>query len=145
MTADRDTYTAGLRALADLLDNNPDVRLPDRMSRDFSWGVHGTHVPEGKAVPAALAALARTIIPGVRTKRADDAYYRVTGKLLGLNLEVWGIRDQVCNKVVTGTETVTREIPDPDALAAVPTTTVTETIDTVEWICAPLLADEVTA
>lgn len=141
----RSDYTAGLRALADLLDANPDVPLPSRLGRDFSWAVFGSKVPTGQKVPVALADLARTLIPGVRNKRADDGYFRVSGKLHGLNLEVWAMREAVCTRVVTGTETVTRGVLDAAALAAVPTTTVTETVETVEWVCAPLLADEVSA
>jgi hypothetical protein len=42
---------------------------------------------------------------------------------------------------VTGTREVTEQVPDPEALAAVPTTTVTRTEDVTEWVCRPLLAD----
>jgi hypothetical protein len=60
----------------------------------------------------------------------------------GLKVKVTTYRDAVCERVVTGTREVTREVRDPDALAAVPTTTVTETVEDVEWVCAPLTAPE---
>jgi hypothetical protein len=48
-------------------------------------------------------------------------------------------RNEVCEKVVTGTREVTKEVPDPEALAAVPKVTVTETVEDVEWRCHPIL------
>lgn len=140
-TTTRIDYTAGLRALADLLDAHPEIRLPfEGTEMPISWGVHGTYVPEGKDVPEEVADLARLLVPGTRTKDVDDSYYRLRGNLHGLRTEVWALRDSVCERVVTGTREVTTEVPDPDALAAVPTVTVTETVETVEWVCAPLLA-----
>jgi hypothetical protein len=47
----------------------------------------------------------------------------------------------VCERVVTGTRLETKEVPDPEALKAVPLVTVTETVEDVEWRCMPLLAD----
>ena len=41
---------------------------------------------------------------------------------------------------MTGVETVTEEVPDPDALAAVPTIIQTREVETVEWKCEPLMA-----
>lgn len=139
----RSAYTAGLRALADILEANPNVRLPyEGTMSALSWGVYGTHVPEGAEIPVALADLARVLIPGIRTKTIDDTYYRLEGNLHGLKVEVWGFRDAVCTRRVTGTREVVEEVPDPDALAAVPTVTVTRTEDVVEWTCEPLLAAE---
>jgi hypothetical protein len=138
----RAAYTAGLRALADALAANPDLPLPSEGSLwPLSIPFHsGGMNDEDRA--AALASAARILIPGVRTKKVDDNYYRVTGHLHGLEIQVWAMREQLCTRVVKGVREVTREVPDPEALAAVPTTTVTETVEDVEWVCAPLLADE---
>lgn len=57
-------------------------------------------------------------------------------------LDVYAARDDVCERVVTGTREVTEEVPDPDALAKVPTTTVTKVVEDVEWKCRPLLDTE---
>jgi hypothetical protein len=42
---------------------------------------------------------------------------------------------------VVGTREVTEEVPDPEALAAVPKVTVTRTVEDVRWECRPLLAE----
>lgn len=51
-------------------------------------------------------------------------------------------RDEFCTRVVGGTREITEEVPDPDALAAVPTVTWTRTEDIVEWQCESVLADD---
>ena len=50
-------------------------------------------------------------------------------------LKAWSTHDRVCERVVVGTETVTREEPDPEALKQVPTVTVTEEREVIEWRC----------
>jgi hypothetical protein len=57
-----------------------------------------------------------------------------------IGLHVYARRDQVCERVVTGTETVTRTVKDPAALAEVPEVEVTEEVEIVKWECKPLLA-----
>ncbi len=139
MTTDRNSYTAGLRALADFLDAHPDIRLP----------YTGTAVPltiyllrsSREDFVAAVKAL-----PGKREKVVDDhGTFRVRAHFGNIPVEVVAYRDAVCERVVTGTRAVTREVPDPQALAAVPTTTLTETVEDVEWVCAPLLSEQVPA
>jgi hypothetical protein len=132
----RTSYTAGLRALADLLDQHPQIPLPlDGVGLPISIGFHGPAIEDHAGE---MAAAARILIPGTRNKAADDGYFRVRGMLHGLQLEVWAMRDQVCERVVTGTREVPREVPDP--AVQVPTVTVLETVEDVEWRCAPLLA-----
>jgi hypothetical protein len=139
-TDPRTAYTAGLRQLADILDAHPDVPLPyeGRVS-PISFAFHGYEVEDHAGE---LASAARILIPGIREKKADDAYFRVAGSLHGLRIECWAMREQVCERIVTGTREVTREVPDPEALAAVPTKVVTETVEDVRWECRPLLAPE---
>ncbi len=136
-TTDRPGYTAGLRALADILDQHPEVPLP----------YHGSHVPmvihhlglsdeERDAFRATVSAL-----PGTKTKSTElNGYFDVDAQIAGLKVQVTAYRDAVCKRSVTGTREVSREIPDPAALAAVPTVTVTETVEDVEWNCLPLTA-----
>ena len=64
----------------------------------------------------------------------------LVGKLHGLNVMMIAQRDEVCTRVVTGAREVTEEIPDPEALAAVPKVTVTRTEELVRWDCKPILA-----
>lgn len=135
MTTDTDRagYTAGLRALADLLDAHPEVPLP----------YHGTAarmaIYQLSAGREAFAATVRAL-PGHKRKEVEGDTYRVAVDLDGLRLEAVAYRETVCERVVTGTREVTRQVPDPDALAAVPTTTVTETVEDVRWDCLPLTA-----
>lgn len=70
----------------------------------------------------------------------NDQYFGIEVSFGWLRLYVYGIRDLVCERVVVGTETVTHEVPDPELLAQVPTVTVTETVEQVEWRCGSLLA-----
>jgi hypothetical protein len=136
-TTDRAGYTAGLHALADALEQHPEIPLP----------YHGTatalRIFTHNDAPIAMAALAR-VMTGAVQKVYDDADttfgFDLVGQFHGLRVEGTAPRDQVCERVVKGTREITREVPDPQALAAVPTMTVTETVEDVEWVCRPLLA-----
>ena len=135
MTTNRTAYTQGLRALADALDHNPDLPLP----------YHGNDVTMSVFTRSKKDLLAyRALLGKVEKQVTDDGVYdfQIRGALHGLSFLVYAPRAEVCTRVVTGTKTVTREVPDADALAAVPTSTVTETVETVRWDCHPLLADE---
>jgi hypothetical protein len=139
----RTAYISGLRRLADLLESDPDFPLP------YTGGpLSGLKwiVGYGKDQDAAwqrdfLRRFARAVDGPVQKGYRDEAFDLV-GKLDGLHLDVIAQRDAVCERVITGTREVTREVPDPDALAAVPTTTVTETVEDVRWECVPLTAPE---
>lgn len=136
---DRTGYTAGLRALADLLDEHPEVPLP----YDGTQGRIAIHHlyprdPE-RTIREEFQATLRAF-PGRKDKDPRDQYFDVELELHGLKLSISTFREEVCQRVVTGTREVTREVPDQAALAAVPTRTVTEVVEDVEWICQPLLA-----
>lgn len=137
-------YVAGLRALADLLESTPDLPLPTE--REITWAAHTFQIYEGREPRETVATLAR-LLPG-RLYKNDPAkggyaeqYFELTGKLYGLGLRVWAERSEVCRRVVTGTREVTETVPAPDA----PTIEVTRTVEDVEWVCEPLLADAVVA
>lgn len=59
-----------------------------------------------------------------------------------VGLDVNARREEVCERVVVGTETVTKTVKDPELLATVPDVEVTEEVEIVEWQCKPLLAAE---
>lgn len=130
----RTNYTAGLRALADLLDRHPELELP----------LHGgqfspiTVYPNRETAREQAQKWARAA--GGADKDFRDGWVDVHLRLHGLRVDVTVCREAVCERVVTGTREVTKEIPDPEALAAVPTVTVTETVEDVDWVCVPLLA-----
>lgn len=76
------------------------------------------------------------------TKRlggTDDAYFGILVSFGWVEMYVYATRAEVCDRVVIGTDTVVTEVPDPKALAAVPTVRVVETVERVEWHCGPLL------
>lgn len=130
----RAEYVAGLRALADLLEQHPDLPLP--YEDKFSWNVWPHETADVKAEISRI----RRLLPGRFDKRAPDSeyaavYFTLTGHLRGLTLEIATYRDQVCERVVTGQREVTTEVPTA-------TETVTVTEDIVEWRCHPLLAED---
>jgi len=129
-------HAAGLRAMADMLDAHPELAEAMRYSTYLNVGLA---FAEDKR--AALAAWIRAAkAHGATVKKSGDKYVTVELRWGRIGFDVFASREQVCERVVTGTETVTTSVPDPDALAAVPTVEVTETVETVEWRCTPLLA-----
>jgi hypothetical protein len=137
-TDPRTAYTAGLRQLADLLDSTPDLPLPATDS--FDWFLFGSGLTEAEQ-KAEATRLVR-LLPGKQDKWETGSLFRFRGYLGGLRTQVIVDRDAVCERVVTGTREVIREVPDPEALAAVPTKVVTETVEDVRWECRPLLASD---
>jgi hypothetical protein len=78
---------------------------------------------------------------GRRSRRTSTATTGPTSTALRpIDIEVYGKRAEVCERVVVGTEEVEEEVPDPEALAAVPRVKVTKTVEQVKWVCSPLLA-----
>jgi hypothetical protein len=133
-----DDIATGLRALADMIEANP--QHADLFRYTFS------SINAFAADAAEIAEIARTARRhGAESKKdaKGDAYFTVKlhwGRRVQLHVNAH--RDKVCERVVVGTREVTEEVPDPQALATVPTTTVTRTEDIVEWQCKPLLAAE---
>lgn len=134
---ERAAYTEGLRRLADLIDANPDLPLPYSGSSSPMLFMFLDHGEDNKA---AMAAAAR-VIGGKWDKIGDDTYFDLSGSIAGVKVKLCAFRDEVCVKVVTGTREVTKMVKDPAALASVPEIEVIETVEDVEWRCAPLLAD----
>lgn len=127
---DRAEFIAGLRKLADLLDERDDFPLPyEGTSAHLLFFLHGDNQAER------LADFVR-LMDGKKDKVPSYDYFGVDGSLFGIKVSVNADRDAVCERVVVGTETV--EVPDPDALAAVPT--IVEERELVEWRCRPVLA-----
>jgi hypothetical protein len=137
-STDRTAYVAGLRALADLLDAHPDVPLPTTGggTAAVDWLLFGAADLELDAQKAVAARIVQVLPRPVRKRDTADLY-RFSAELHGLHVEVIVDRPAVCERVVTGTKTVTREVPDP----AAPKVTVTEEVETAEWVCRPLLAE----
>ena len=138
---DRIAYTQGLRALADLIDNNPDLPLPysgsDATAPITFYVLNRTEDPKGT-----LAKIAR-LLPGAVGKSVSmtGEYFSITGTLAGLHIDATAYRNAVCERVVTGTREVT--VPAIPAMPARPAIgEITTTVEDVEWVCGPLLAED---
>lgn len=130
---------AGLRALADMIEANPE--LADNFSNALNHSGMKVHLRAGdRAVE--MASIARIALRhGAKVRKdIDDKWHNLILTFGTVKAEVLAYRSDVCERVVVGTETVTKTVPDPEALAAVPTVEVTEEVETVEWVCTPLLA-----
>jgi hypothetical protein len=130
----------GLRALADLIETNPELARPLRFGVDSI----GAHIVEDEA-PEIFAIFARAAkAQGLPvTKTYSEKFAIVRARLGGVEVYLQADREQVCERVVTGTETVTKRVKDPTLLAEVPEVEVIETVETVEWVCKPILASTV--
>jgi hypothetical protein len=136
---DRNAYISGLRKLADALETHPEVPLPyEGETTELTLFFFAGDDPK-----AEMAAAARALPTSFR-KEADGKYFDLKGHLDGVQIRLCAMREQVCERVVTGTREEVVEEPDPDALAealaAVPTVTKTVTVEDVEWRCSPVLA-----
>ena len=128
---------AGLRALADLIEANPDLAATD----SYIDNLHIWHVRDAAMLPAlARAGMAHgaTVTKEYGDQSENQFVLTLTWDAVGA--KALSYRNTVCERVVTGTQEITREVPDPEALAAVPTVRITETVETVEWRCQPILA-----
>lgn len=122
MSADRTGYIAGLRALADLLEQKPNLPLPSSPSlstagTNIAWYLFGGVEPLDHAAQKAQAAEIVRAIPGTFDKVDNGDLFRFQGRIGGLPAEVIVDRRAVCERVVVGTRVV----------------------EDVEWVCAPLL------
>jgi hypothetical protein len=120
-TDQRSEYIAGLRELADLLQDHPEVPLPyNGTTTELLWIEYDRDI---------IATIIKAL-PGPVTKHYTAAgQFQAKTRLHGLRVEV------VCERVVVGTETVT--VP---AVEARPEAIVEQEI--VEWRCHPILADD---
>lgn len=120
----------GLRRLADMIEAHPELP-PSYLKSVNVW--HATD-------PDKLAAIARAALAHGATvaKDATANIYTLSVSWGPLTAEAIAQRANVCERVVTGTETVIKTVPDP----AAPLVEVTETVEHVEWVCRPLLADQ---
>jgi hypothetical protein len=139
--ARRARYVAGLRVLAGILENQPEVPLPaagDLLPLTF-------HFLTGNGDRARMATAARALPcawrKGVRDYgKLGGAYFDLTGDLAGLKVQLTAARADVCERIVTGTREVTELVKDPVLLDAVPLTEVTREVEEVEWRCRPVTA-----
>jgi len=131
------TFTDKLRAVADLLDQHPDlpepyVRVSSSPSALVAWWltVEGRNDADQKATAASII----RSLGGDWAKQDRDEDLNFRQERSGIEMLIQVRREAVCERVVTGTETVT--IP---AVEARPERI--ETRETYEWRCGSLLDD----
>lgn len=107
--------------MADWFEAHPDYdRTDDTISVcQYNWS----------STPEMLVSALRDLSPC--EKRPSLGNYYVTKKFGDATFQAYFGSPGVCKKVVKGTKTVTKEIPDPNA----PKITVTEEVEDVEWVC----------
>lgn len=133
---DRAWYVAGLRQLADLLERHEDLPLPTHGG--ISWLLFGTD-DERQVAAQVIRGIGGEWAKQTYAGKGPETLLAFQRSLAGLRLDVTVHRAAVCERVVVGTHTVTKQVPDP--AVAVPMVEVTEEIEQVEWRCSPLLAD----
>jgi hypothetical protein len=118
----------GLRAMADFIEQNPEVRIPANMNMLCSQGTK-----EEMGHLASLAPYSEKIVDtsffNLRVPFSENVYY-----------ELYNRRDEVCERVVTGTKIV----PAQDARTEIiehPAVAEHEE-ETFEWKCPSLLAPQ---
>lgn len=133
---------ADLRALADLAAADPFVAamLTNLISDNSIFPVHSADYSHAHQQRDVMAEAIRRFKPAaaapIRKEYPGDFFYaKVPMKAITLRLAEE--RAAVCERVVTGIETVTETVPDPEYIA--PTVTVTREVETVEWRCGPVL------
>ncbi|MCM6776234.1 hypothetical protein NDR87_18930 [Nocardia sp. CDC159] len=139
---------ADLRALADIAETDEFVAamLARLISGGTLWPNHATdyqHRDHGAQVMGeAIRRFKPIAAEPIRKEFRDggDGYFDAVVPLKALTLRLTDLREVVCERVVTGVETVTEEVPDPEYVAAAPKVTVTREVESFEWKCAPILA-----
>src|SRR6266498_3169456 len=128
----RAEFLASLRQIIDWLQAHPDVPQPYHLLGDKLY----IYV-YGEDPRAVLARIARAM--GNADKDVDEARFELRRRFGAITLVASARRDEVCERVVVGTREVTRQAPDPHALAALNVVTVTEIVEDVQWVCPPSL------
>lgn len=126
----------GLEQLAAMIRTNP--ALAEHFDQAFRYMGH--HVfTDAKDV---LGLFARAAAHGGAkvTKEYSSSFAAVYADWGALRYKIQTEREQVCERVVVGTETVTKTVKDPAKLAEVPEVEVTEEVPVYEWQCKPLLS-----
>lgn len=131
-------FAEKLRVVADLLERHADLPQPvvfaySSGSVNVAWQLMNDDSTKENQRDAAVRI--RRAIGGEWSKCAWGDRFDLARDYEGLRLQILTHREQVCERVVTGTETVT--IP---AVAAQPERT--EEREVVEWRCDPVLSGD---
>ena len=131
------TVAESARKLAAFLAAHPDLPEPTHYGVQFGAEVKWLIWEDDPIDQKATAASVVRFLPGKADKREKGDWFEYSGEVGGVKWAITAAREAVCERVVTGTEKVTRRIPDPAVV--VPLVEVTEEVETVKWVCEPLL------
>ena len=132
---------SGLRLLAIMIEENPEIAA--NFSHSLQWSGISVHLNSSDRI-AEMTNLGRIARRhgATTTKDVTESMHNLVCDFGGVKTKVLAYREEVCERVVVGTETVTKTVKDPEILATVPEVEVTEEVEIVEWQCKPLLAAE---
>jgi hypothetical protein len=134
---------ADLRAIADAVEDNP--MLATLIGQAFQGDLFPMYVvaSEDRGDPReVMAEIIRQLKPIASEpigKQYGDKWFHADVQMRAIRLRLTEERENVCTRVVTGTETVTEEVPDPEYIAKAPVIKQTREVETVEWQCEPLM------
>jgi hypothetical protein len=135
MTEHHIEQAEALRALAAFVEANP------QYTDDFRYAFNHINVYVKGDKKAALADMVRAgLRAGAKVeKKVYGAWFSAELDFGGgVDLQVNANRDEVCERVVTGTKTVTKLVPDP--AIEVPEVEITEEVEIYEYVCGPLMS-----
>ncbi|MGY4103463.1 hypothetical protein ACW2Q0_28450 [Nocardia sp. R16R-3T] len=140
---------ADLRALADLVENDGDgfvaAMIPGAIASTV-WPAHCVsydRTSDRRDYMAEAIRRFKSVAVGSISKNYRDGgegYFDALVPMRALTIRLTELRAEVCERVVTGVETITEEVPDPEYIAAAPKILQTREVETYEWKCAPILA-----
>lgn len=135
------TLLDGMRVAIDLIAAHPELPTPSVFaystgSVDVTWQL--MHNDDTKDDQRGTAQRIIRAIGGHWSKNPWGDRFDFERQYDGVKLEIYAHRDQVCERRVVGTETVT--IPAVEAQAER-----TETREVIEWDCNPVLTEAVSA
>ena len=132
---ERTEYISGLRELADLLEKHEELTLP---FDGASASPIGVFTYSKKAIQDWARAFPAKLDKQFSDDNAFNMGLRLNGLLGGLHIKIYGNREDVCERVVTGT----REVVFAAEPARKARPERTEIVEDVEWVCGSLLGDE---
>ena len=131
-TEARADFVKGLRDLADFIEQTGVVT--PYATESYPKAINA--MVDGKEDLAEFARVA-----GYVEKDYSGSFATLRKQFGPISYEVFTHRNNVCERVQVGTETITEEVPDPEKIAEVPTVTVTREQPVYEWRCdEPLLS-----
>jgi len=128
----------GLRALAAFIEKHAEFEAIFR----FTFDTMNAYAREDDK-QAQIAGIVRAALrSGARIEKDVNGDWFSADLYFGdsVKLSINAKRDEVCERIQVGEETVTKTVPDP--AVEVPMVEVAETVPTYEWQCRPLLAAE---